>query len=197
LITVCISTYGDGQWQLQAATARASVNGAAEVIKWHDDHGTIATARNGAADQATGDWLCFLDADDQLDPGFIPWMNKTISRHPDHWKRLYTPAVVQVRGRGRRGPFFYPECDLEQANWLVIGTVISKRLFTEIGGFREHPHGLEDWNLWHRAVLAGAEIIKVKRAVYIAHYNHHSKHHAIRRNHREYVAAYEAARADI
>jgi GT2 family glycosyltransferase len=197
VISVLISTYGDGQWQLQAARARASVNGAAEVIKWHDDDGTIATARNGAADQATGDWLCFLDADDQLDEHFIPWMERTIRRVDNAEQHLFTPAVLQVRGRGRQGPMFYPQCSLETGNWLIIGTLISKRLFDEIGGFREHPHGLEDWNLWRRAVRAGAEIIKVKRAVYIAHYNHHSKHHQIRRDRKAYVAAYEAARADI
>jgi glycosyltransferase involved in cell wall biosynthesis len=198
VISILISTYGTRDWAEQGSSAfQAAAAHGTEVIHRHQDEGTIATSRNASAESATRDWLCFLDADDQLDEHFIPWMEKLISRHPDEWKRLYTPAIVQVRGRSRRGPFFYPECSLETGNWLIIGTVISKRLFTEIGGFREHPHGLEDWNLWRRAIRAGAEIIKVKRAVYIAHYNHHSKHHQIRRNHREYVAAYERAKADV
>jgi glycosyl transferase family 2 len=194
VITVCISTYGDSAWE-ERAVQLAITLGVGTVVN-HDPEGTIASTRNEAAERATGDWLCFLDADDQLDPHFIPWMQKTIERVENPEQHLFTPSVLQVRGRSRRGPMFYPQCSLETGNWLIIGTLISKRLFMEIGGFREHPHGLEDWNLWRRAVRAGAEIVKVKRAVYIAHYNHHSKHHQLRRNPREYVAAYERARLD-
>jgi glycosyltransferase involved in cell wall biosynthesis len=200
VISILIPTSGSAEWISTARTVAGNSaygQGAHETLLVHDPDGTIATARNLAAQQATGDWLCFLDADDQLDPMFIAFMQKSISRHPEHWKRLYTPAVSQVRGGRRTAPSFFPECSLETGNWLIIGTVISKRLFTGIGGFREHPHGLEDWNLWRRAVRFGAEIVKVKRAIYIAHYNHHSAHHKIRRDRKAYVAAYEAARADV
>jgi hypothetical protein len=74
--------------------------------------------------------------------------------------------------------------------------MISRELFMEIGGFHEHPHGLEDWNCWARAVRAGARVVKVKDAVYRAHMNPKSKHHVLSRNKREYMAAYEVARQD-
>ena len=193
MISILISTYGDEEWQARAMHAAASAHGhEAEIIRWHEDHGTIATSRNAAAANAAQPWLCFLDADDELDPDFVTWMELTIQQVPDPTRFLFTPAVTQIRNRSRIGPRFYPECNLEHANWLVIGTLIHRDLFWEIGGFRDHPHGLEDWNLWHRAHL-----IKVKRAVYIAHYNHHSKHHEIRRRRIEYQAAYEAARLDV
>ena len=200
MISILISTYGDEEWE-QRGVALAQLTGNnnrdADVFPWHEPEGTITSARNGAVTHAIGDWLCFLDADDQLDADFVPFMGKAILRDPGNHLRLLTPAVLQVRGGRRNGPLFFPQCSLETGNWLIIGTLIHKTLFHQIGGFREHPHGLEDWNLWRRAVRSGAQIIRVKRAVYIAHYNHHSKHHQIRRNHKAYVAAYEAARDDI
>ena len=34
----------------------------------HYPDGNVSTFRNEVAKQATGDWLCFLDADDELAP---------------------------------------------------------------------------------------------------------------------------------
>jgi hypothetical protein len=109
---------------------------------------------------------------------------------------LFTPSVQQIR-KGRPGnPFFFPECSLETGNWLVIGTMVSKALFDEVGGFHEHPHGLEDWNFFARCVRAGANIVKVKDAVYRAFVNPQSEHHKLQRRRVEYMAAYEVARKD-
>jgi GT2 family glycosyltransferase len=123
-------------------------------------------------------------------------MRRALEQSLDGNQSLFTPAVQSIR-KGRPGrPFFFAECSLETGNWLVIGTMISKTLFTEIGGFREHPHGLEDFNLWARAVRAGAKIVKVPDAVYRAHWNAKSKHHVLARNRPAYMVAYEAARED-
>ena len=198
MISILIATYGDSEWETRgrALADATAAHQPCMTISYHEPNGTIASCRNEAARSAPTDWICFLDADDQLDPLFTPWMLRSISRHPVNYKTLYTPIVQQVRGGKKIKPFFYPECSLETGNWLIIGTLISKRLFDEVGGFHEHPHGLEDWNLWARCVRAGAEIVKVKRAIYIAHFNRHSKHHELARDRNGYRAAYEKARLD-
>lgn len=196
-----IATYGsDDWWDLANGRADASVpypqEGLDRVLKYHQPFGTRASSLNQGAAQVEGDWLIFLDADDELAPGYIGAMRRALEQHPDGDQTLFTPAVQQIR-KGRPGaPFFFAESDLTETNWLVIGTMISKRLFNEIGGFHEHPHGLEDWNLFARAVRAGATIVKVPDAVYVAHVNNQSKHNELRRNRREYMAAYETARLD-
>ena len=75
---------------------------------------------------------------------------------------------------------------------MVIGTMISRAMFNEVGGFKDWPI-YEDWCLWQRAVLAGAVPVKVPDAVYVAHVTADSRnrsprhdertevHHAIRR----------------
>ena len=124
-------------------------------------------------------------------------MRRAAEQQTDGNQTLFTPAAQWVRKGIPAPPGFQKEVPLERGNWLVIGTMISRSLFWEIGGFHEHPHGLEDWNLWARAVRAGATIVKVPDAVYIAHVNPQSKHRVqFRANRRGYWDAYEKARVD-
>jgi glycosyltransferase involved in cell wall biosynthesis len=165
---------------------------------FHDPEGTIASVRNEVANQAKGEWLLFLDADDELAPGFLDAMMTAYSREREYRNGhfLLTPAVQQIR-KGRPGkPFFFPECDLTTGNWMVVGTLVERELFREIGGFREFSHGLEDWNLWARCVRHGAIPVKVEKAVYRAYFNTRSKHHVFMRNRSVYMVEYEAARVD-
>jgi Glycosyl transferase family 2 len=194
-ISVIIATYGGQEWADLAGTrAMRSVRDYDELRIHHDPGGTRASSLNHTAAQSGADWLCFLDADDELAPGYLGAMRRALEHATP--LALLTPAVQQIRKGRPRPPFFYPECSFETGNWLVIGTLISRSLFTQIGGFHEHPHGLEDWNLWARAVRAGATITKVPDAVYVAHWNHQSKHHKLFRDRRVFRAAYEAARLD-
>jgi glycosyltransferase involved in cell wall biosynthesis len=198
-VSVIIATYGEDEWEkLALERAEPSVgenHGPGEVVTWHESDGTRASSLNRGAKVAEGDWLIFLDADDELAPGYVGAMRRALEQTGDG-PVLFTPAVQQIR-KGRPGqPFFFPECDFRTGNWLVIGTMISKALFMEIGGFHDHPHGLEDWNLWARAVRAGATVVRVKDAVYRAHVNPKSKHHVLTRDRPEYMRAYEVARQD-
>ena len=197
-ISVVVATYGGPEWVTMAeerAIPSTLGQGAHEVVAVHENDGTIATCRNRGAAEATGEWLLFLDADDELAADYVAAMRRAAGRHSTP-EVLLTPAVQQIR-KGRPGrPFFFPECSLTTGNWLIIGTLIRREFFHQIGGFRDHPHGLEDWNLWARAVRMGASIVKVRDAVYRAHWNSRSKHHVLARDRPRYMAAYEAARVD-
>jgi hypothetical protein len=79
-------------------------------------------------------------------------------------------------------PHFFRAVPLRQANWLVIGTLVHRDLFWEVGGFPEAEHGLEDWALWSKCVRAGAEIVKVPDAVYRYWANPQSMHRQLWRD---------------
>ena len=198
-LSILIATYGEDSWEQMALTrALPSVRDfSCEILVGHDPEGTCASSRNGLAERATGEWLCFLDADDELAPGFLDAMARALEQDVGGSCVLLTPAVQQVHGRSRRPPFFFPESSFETGNWIIIGTLVQSDLFLGVGGFEEFPHGLEDWQLWAKCVRAGARIVKVPDAVYIAHYNRQSKHHRLQRSRREYLKAYEAARASV
>jgi GT2 family glycosyltransferase len=84
---------------------------------------------------------------------------------------------VQKIRKGRPSkPDFYPEVDLERANWLIIGTLVRREMFNRVGGFHEAPHGFEDFGLWSKCYRLGARPVRVPKAVYIQHVNPNSKH---------------------
>lgn len=152
-----------------------------EILIGHEPEGTIASCRNSLAAEATGDWLLFLDADDELSPGYVGAMKRAIERRRTSPPPLLTPAVSYVVNGRPRPARFHREITLQQANWLVIGTLIHKDVFNAVGGFQDWPHGLEDWALWSSAHKYGCKVFKVRDAVYRAHKDTQSKHHLLMR----------------
>lgn len=203
-VSVLIATFGDTAWrEMGLARAAASVEKQDDKqdlslhFGWDRDW-TICTSRNALASRASGDWLCFLDADDELAPGFVGAMRRALEQEQgtdgNQYRLLFAPAVRTSRN-GR--PFFYPERDLKDANWLPIGTLISRDLFWQVGGFDERdPHGLEDWSLWTRAAAAGAVPIRVPSAVYVAHQRRSSHAAFFRRDRAAYMREYHRIRRE-
>ena len=199
MISVLVATFGDIDW-LHCALGRAlpSLEGQEpfEEVSVHQPGGTVCTSRNACARRATQDWLCVLDADDELAPGFVGAMERAVEREGTNGDRLLLTPALNRPGRSRKS-FFLPEKPLSDNNWLVIGTLIQRDFFWEIGGFDEQdPHGLEDWSLWSRADAAGARVVKVPDAVYIAHTRRLSSHALYARN-PEYGVEYTRIRRSI
>ncbi len=194
-VSVIIGTFGDPAWEGRARkVALPSVEGqeAFEVLIGHEPDGDIASCRNRLAAQASGEWLCFLDADDELHPGYLDAMR---SAAPGSGRALLTPAVAYVRQRGRLPrATMWPVVDLRHGNYLVIGTLVQRAVFEEVGGFRVWPL-YEDWCLWQRCWIRGATVVEVPEAVYIANVRFRSRNRSVLRQaertriHREIVAA--------
>lgn len=200
-ISVLIATFGDPAWLETRKRAIRSVErqGFHQWVISHDGS-NVSEARNLAAEDASGDWMCFLDADDELVPGFVGAMERALERQePDgNHDLLLTPAI---RTSPVRKPFFYPERDLSEANWLVIGTLVSRDLFWRVGGFNEEtPQGMEDWELWSRCHRAGARVVKVADAVYRVNQGRGSaRSHAnlFRTDRKAYMAEYHRVRRSV
>ena len=156
-----------------------------------DDRGfRAAAARNLGAAAATGDVLCFLDADTTPEPEYV----RRLTRLP-----ALLPEAVTV-GRRRHADLsgmdaetpvaeVGPAHELPEPAWLrdeyarsdnllhaddrsyryVISAVAacSRAFFDEIGGFDESfsSYGGEDWEWAHRAWQAGAVLAHVPDAV--------------------------------
>jgi glycosyltransferase involved in cell wall biosynthesis len=178
--SVVIASHGKDEWE-QLALTRALPSAkeqGCEVLIGHDSHGTRASVRNALTEKATGDWIITLDADDELAPGYVTAMEER-AVSIDWW--LLTPMIQYVKHGRVRKPKFMPEVDLAQGNWMVVGTAVPRALLLEVGGWRTFTHDgvlnqWDDWDLWIRCVKAGAGVVKVPDAVYVAHEDNLSPH---------------------
>lgn len=166
-VTVIIPVYGDvGRWAPLAR--RAAISAVTQttppervVVATAQD---LAAARNGAAEWARTEWLCFLDADDELDMRYVEAM---LAADGD----LRQPATLGVVGdREDPYPVVIPARPLLEMNFIVIGAFVRTDLFMQVGGFRDLP-AWEDWDCWVRCWLAGAHVRAVPEAVYRVHVN--------------------------
>lgn len=178
-VTICVGTFGDDSW-IELAEARALPSArqfAVPVVHVHAD--TLHDARNGALAQVETEWVVFLDADDELDPGYLDHLfAATADVRGPAVKYLQqhraTPAKVQ-RVAGHRHTCS-ADC-LPQGNWLVVGSMVRAQMVRDVGGWRDFPWS-EDWDLWLRCHLAGATFEPVPAAVYRAHVRPDSRNRA-------------------
>lgn len=179
-VTICVATFGpDPMWQ-ELANTRALPSAralGAPTVHVHRSQGTLAQARNAALAHVDTEWVAFLDADDELDPGYLDAMAAVDGD-------VRAPAVCYVTPRAPRGRPKMPRVSghkhactgdcLPAGNWVVIGALARASLVRQVGGFREWPV-YEDWDLWLRMWLAGARVAPVDRAIYRAHYRPDSR----------------------
>lgn len=179
-VTVVVATFGDYEW-VELAHKRAIPSAQSQTDRVLQVHGkTLDGARNEGLALAQTEWICFLDADDQLSAGFF---DAIATGSAD----VRAPAVSYVKPNGTARPPYVPkvaghkhdctpEC-LRDGNWLVVGSVARTELLQRVGGWRDWPV-YEDWCLWQRCWKAGASIEAIPAAVYRAHVRPDSRNRA-------------------
>lgn len=120
-------------------------------------NGGVACARNAGAYRATGDYLIFLDADDELNEKFI---EETIGNDE---QITYTDYELI----GDQGGFVgEPDYSLEEMRkgQLVPSTValVDKRVWELVGGF-DNGEIYEDWGFWLRCATKGFDFEHIKQ----------------------------------
>lgn len=168
-VAVIVSTYGTDDWlalALNRALPSAQANRPQELIVKHASEGDACGVRNRAAEAARARWLCFLDADDELAPGYLEAMSAFYERK----NLLLIPYVQTIDRRGIRSKAKIPNAgQWPNTNDAVTGTLIERKLFLRLGGFKQEFWPWPDWELWLRAVKAGAARLHVPKAVYVVY----------------------------
>lgn len=182
-VTVAVATY-DGPRGDMAGLAHERAIPSAEalgvpVLYLHG--GTLHEARNLALNLVATEFVVFLDADDELEPGYVDAMEAGTAD-------LRVPAVRYVTN-GRPGGARVPRVAghthacvagcFPYGNWACIGTAVRADLLRGAGGWHDYPL-FEDWDAWVRCWKAGATVEAVPQAVYRAHVDPQSRNRAPR-----------------
>jgi O-antigen biosynthesis protein len=140
-------------------------------VVFRKDNGHISAASNTAIEMATGEYLAFLDHDDELSEHALYMVVAELNLHPDAELIYSDEDKLDEQGR-RYDPYFKPDWNpalfLTQ-NFLCHLVVYRRRIVEDVGGFREGYEGSQDWDLAMRV----SERISDKQIRHIPHVLYH------------------------
>lgn len=140
-------------------TTAESVSGYTEVTLITTENLGVSSARNTGIRHSRGDWIAFLDSDDQWLPGklfrdreFIKH-HKTISLFQSNeiWVRRGVRVNQMNKHRKKSGDIFEESCRMCMIS--PSSAVIRKQLFNTYGNFDENLPVCEDFDLWLRFTI--------------------------------------------
>ena len=116
----------------------------------------VSAARNRGIEAATGDWLAFLDSDDEWLPGKLQAQVDLLQKHPEiricHTEEIWIrngKRVNQMKKHAKSGGFIFQNC-LPLCVISPSSVMIHRSLFAEVGTFDEGLPACEDYDLWLR-----------------------------------------------
>jgi glycosyltransferase involved in cell wall biosynthesis len=118
-------------------------------ICWRPVNGHICAASNSALELATGEYVVFLDHDDELAPHALLAIARWLARHPDAELLYSDDDKIEVDGR-RHSPLFKPDWSPALAwtqNYVGHLVCARRRLIADVGGLREGFEGAQDYDL--------------------------------------------------
>lgn len=128
----------------------------------------IVNTSNQAASMATGDYICFLDHDDELTKDALYEFVTAINQNnPDV---LYSDeGVINRYGRYLSyicKPDYSPDL-LFSFNYITHLLLVKKTLFNDVGGFSAGYDGAQDYDLVLRLVEQTEKIVHIPKVLYL------------------------------
>ena len=122
-----------------------------------------AVSRNFGIQEATGEWIAFMDSDDLWEHNKLERQMDELAKHPEadicytgridfieeqdglHFDvPMFAPPVENIRD------FLYRKC-----TFFPSSVIVRRSALVEMGGFCTDPGTAEDWDLWIRLLHAG------------------------------------------
>ena len=143
----------------------------------YQDNQGISSARNAGINRAKGEWLAFLDSDDEWLPNKLEVQMAALRDHPEHliahtnehWLRNGRPKKQQPKHRKYGGRIFrycLPLCVISPSS-----VVIHRSVFDRIGQFDAAMTVCEDYDMWLR-ISCRYPILYIDEPLIVKHGGH-------------------------
>ncbi|OCR00836.1 glycosyl transferase family 1 [Oscillatoriales cyanobacterium USR001] len=159
-------------WELCIADDCSTDRNVAETLKkWaakdsriritlRDKNGNISAATNSAAELATGDFILFMDNDDELTPDALGEVALYLASHPETDFLYSDDDKIDTEGH-RFAPQFKPDWSPELLlSYMYLGhlCVVRSEIFAQIGGLRLGFEGSQDYDFALRATEISRQV---------------------------------------
>ena len=160
--SVLAQTYADFEIVVVDGSTDTATVELLERVEWphttivRAPHRGVSAARNAGVAHARGEYLCFLDADDLLEPAFLERTVALLDADP-----TLTFVSTWLYTFGAEEWLWQPErCDLVALlaeDTVLTASPVRRDAVVAYGGFDEAmpEQGYEDWDLWLGLVAAG------------------------------------------
>jgi hypothetical protein len=201
LVSVIIPAYNQGHFlgeALQSVLAQTcphfealviddgSTDNTAEVAKsfadpriqyiYQENRG-LSGARNTGIRHVRGEYLTYLDSDDQFLPDKLKFLTAELEAHPE--LGLVAGQAIPIDENGRQvgkvynTPLVADPAQLLLGNPLHVGSVLVRRDWQiKAGFFDESLRSYEDWDMWLRMLRLGCPMSWVDRPVSLYRFHH-------------------------
>ncbi|HBK23566.1 MAG TPA: glycosyl transferase family 1 [Planktothrix sp. UBA10369] len=129
-------------------------------VLFRTENGNISAATNSAASQATGEFIAFLDNDDELTPDALGEMGLYLIQYPETDFLYSDDDKIDPEGK-RFAPQFKPDWSPQLLlSYMYMGhlLVVRRTIFEKLGGFRLGFEGSQDYDFALRATEISRQI---------------------------------------
>jgi len=133
-----------------------------------------AAARNFGVEQATGEWIAFVDHDDLWEPHKLERQMAELARHPEA-DLCYTgfAPLIKKGNSARIGKVYEvpPAEDIRRSlyrtvTFLPSSIVIRRSTFVAVNGFDTKIYKSEDYDMWLRLLHAGVKFAACREPLF-------------------------------
>jgi glycosyltransferase involved in cell wall biosynthesis len=121
---------------------------------FREENGKISAATNSALALAQGEFVVFMDHDDELSEHALYYLAEEINAHPDV-EIIYSDEDKMDETGRRYDPYFKPDWSYDlllSQNYFNHLTAIRRALVKELGGLRDAFNGSQDYDLVLRVI---------------------------------------------
>jgi GT2 family glycosyltransferase/glycosyltransferase involved in cell wall biosynthesis len=165
---LCIADDGSTKPSVRSTLARRASADARLKVRYLSENGGISLATNAAAELASGEFLVFLDHDDELTPDCLLALAQALEHDPGADVLYSDNDKIDTAGR-RYAPEFKPDWSPELLlSYMYFTHVVAVRrgLYERVGGLRVGFEGCQDYDLALRATEAACRVVHIPRILY-------------------------------
>ena len=137
-----------------------------KVIYIHQQNAGASVARNAGIQAASGDWIAFLDADDEWLPKKLKLQSEHLARNPElkwtfsnmSWDKDESGIIKPIHPINRlndicKGTEYFEDYFIAYKNSFFVSTItvmIHRSVFDKVGRFEPGMKRAQDNDLWYR-----------------------------------------------